>query len=88
MIVALLPQPLAGLLLALVNIYVILIVIWAIFSWFNHSRGWLSDIYRVLDMVVGPFVNLFRRIIPPLGGIDLSPLIAVIVLQLVVRILA
>ncbi|MCL2883187.1 MAG: YggT family protein [Coriobacteriia bacterium] len=88
MTAAFLPQPFAGLLLALVDIYVILIIIWAVISWFDHSKGWLRDAYGALNKIVGPYVGLFRRFIPPLGGIDLSPLIAVVVLQILVRLLA
>ncbi|MDR0308663.1 MAG: YggT family protein [Coriobacteriales bacterium] len=78
-----LPPILTTFILTLINIYVVLIVVWAIFSWFDHSKGLLNDIYKVLDQIISPFINLFKRFIPPLGGLDLSPLIAVILLQLV-----
>ncbi len=68
-------------------LYTLMILVWAIFSWFDHSRGILNDIYGVLDKFVGPYVRLFRRLIPSLGGIDLSPFIAFIVLQVVVQFL-
>jgi len=69
------------------SLYTLLIFIWAIFSWFNHNRGLLRDIYGVLDKLAGPYVRLFNRFIPPLGGMNFSPLIAIIVLQIVVQIL-
>jgi YggT family protein len=65
-----------------VDLYVVLIVVWALFSWFDHSKGLLRDIYKVLDAVVGPFMKLFKRVIPSFGGIDISPIIAIILLQL------
>lgn len=77
----------AQILVSFVNFYVLLIVIWAIFSWFPHDKGILADIYRVLDSVVRPFVGLFQKFIPPIGGIDISPIIAFLALQLVVRLL-
>ena len=43
--------------------------------------GLLQDIAAVLDSVCGPWLNLFRRFIPPMGGVDFSPV--VIALQLV-----
>ncbi|MDR3053687.1 MAG: YggT family protein [Coriobacteriales bacterium] len=82
-----LPQQVASILVQAVNLYVILIVVWAIFSWFDHSKGVLNDIYKVLDAVVSPYINLFKRFIPPIGGIDLSPILAIVLLQLVVRLL-
>ena len=78
---------LASVLLQLINLYGLMIFIWAIFSWFDHSRGILADIYRVLDTLVGPFVGLFRRFIPTAGGIDFSPFIAILLLQLIARLL-
>ncbi|MDR3307366.1 MAG: YggT family protein [Coriobacteriales bacterium] len=69
----------------LVDLYVILIVVWAIFSWFDHSKGILNDIYKVLDTLVGPYIKLFKRIIPPLGGIDITPIIAILALELAIR---
>ena len=45
--------------------------------------GLLQDIAAVLDSVCGPWLNLFRRFIPPMGGIDFSPVVAIIALQLV-----
>ena len=38
--------------------------------------GLLQDIAAVLDSVCGPWLNLFRRFIPPMGGIDFSPVVA------------
>ena len=47
--------------------------------------GLLQDIAAVLDSVCGPWLNLFRRFIPPMGGVDFSPVVAIIALQLVQR---
>ncbi|MDR2673015.1 MAG: YggT family protein [Coriobacteriales bacterium] len=68
-----------------ISLYTLLIFVWAILSWFNTGNAVVRDIYNALDKLVAPFVNLFRRFIPPLGGLDLSPFIALIVLQLLAR---
>ena len=47
--------------------------------------GLLQEIAAVLDSVGGPWLILFRRFIPPMGGIDFSPVVAIIALQLVQR---
>ena len=53
-------------------------------TWIPMKRGGLlQDIAAVLDSVCGPWLNLFRRFIPPMGGIDFSPVVAIIALQLV-----
>jgi uncharacterized protein YggT (Ycf19 family) len=60
--------------------YSILIIVYVLMSWFPIS-GIFGDIYRVLGSIVEPYIGLFRRIIPPLGTIDISPIIALLVLQ-------
>ena len=54
--------------------------------------GLLQDIpapllAAVLDGVCGPWLNLFRRFMPPMGGIDFSPVVAIIALQLVQKLI-
>ncbi|MDR2197568.1 MAG: YggT family protein [Coriobacteriales bacterium] len=82
-----LPYSIARVLIMLVNFYVLLIIVWALFSWFGdlQGKGILNDIYRVLNTIVGPFIGLFKRFIPPMGGIDISPIIAILLLQLLAR---
>jgi uncharacterized protein YggT (Ycf19 family) len=82
-LLSLVPYPLSMILSSLVQFYVILIIAWAILSWFKQSAGFANDLYRILDKVVDPYVGLFRRFIPVAGGMDFSPLIAIIVLQVV-----
>lgn len=68
--------------------YEVLIVAYCLFSWFPMRQGgFLYDVALVLDSVVGPYLNLFRRIIPAAGGIDFSPVIALLALSLGERLL-
>jgi len=69
-----------------VNYYVVVIIVWAVLSWFG-PKGTPYKIYKFLDVVVSPYVDLFRRFMPKSGGIDFSPLIAILVLQFVVRLI-
>ena len=72
----------------LLNFYEILIVVYCLFSFFPMRQGgFLQDVAVVLDSIVGPYLNLFRRIIPPMGGIDFSPVIALLALNLGFRLL-
>ena len=68
-----------------ITLYCIVIFAWAILSWFKDSNKVARDIYKALDVIVAPYVDIFRRLIKPMGGMDLSPFIALIVLQLVGR---
>jgi uncharacterized protein YggT (Ycf19 family) len=72
-----------SILVLLIDLYTLLIVVWALFSWFDHSKGFLHDLYVALDRLVGPYVGLFKRFIPPLGGIDFSPVAAIVVLFII-----
>ncbi len=68
-----------------VMLYTIAIVVRMILSWFPTSDGVVGQLssitYRLTEPVLGPA----RRFIPPLGAIDLSPLVVLLVLQVVVR---
>lgn len=44
---------------------------------------WNNSILKVLVLAVDPFLNLFRKFIPPLGAFDFSPIVAFIVLEIV-----
>jgi YggT family protein len=73
---------------ALFLVYIILILIRVLMSWIPRMP-YNPALRAVLDFVVettDPYLNLFRRIIPPIGGggfgLDLSPMIGIIVLVL------
>lgn len=62
-------------------IYTLMILIRLIASWFPAARhqGWLHWLATYTD----PYLMIFRRIIPPIGGVlDLSPLLAFLGLRL------
>ena len=65
----------------LFQIYMLLIVIWCIMSWFPRRDGsLLDDVATVINSLVEPYVGIFRRFVPPIGGMDFSPMIALFVL--------
>jgi len=63
-----------------VGIYILFIFAWVILSWIQlpYSRT-AAAVQQFLDEVCRPYLRLFRRI-PPLGPMDLSPVIGVVVL--------
>lgn len=70
-----------------IYVYVILILAYIITSWIRLPYSpWLNRIQRFLYDVCEPYLRLFRRVLPPLGPLDLSPMIAVLVLVLLQRI--
>ncbi len=76
---------LASLVLQLVSFYEILIIAYILMSWLRPTDGLLGDIYRVLGTITEPWLGIFRRFIPPIGMIDISPIVAIIALRLLVN---
>jgi YggT family protein len=71
---------------AFLNIYMVLIFIRILLTWFQ-TADWAVSIMSFLSPITDPYLNLFRSLIPPLGGIDFSPWLAIIILQVVGQIL-
>ncbi|MBE6465888.1 MAG: YggT family protein [Eggerthellaceae bacterium] len=71
------------------QVYSLLILVYCVLTWFPIRRdGVMADIFRFFQKICDPYLNLFRKIIPPIGGaIDVSPIIALVVLQLLVGLL-
>ena len=64
-----------------VYLYIFLILAYVITSWIRLPYSpWLNRVQRFLYDVCDPYLRLFRRILPPLGPLDLAPMVAVIVL--------
>ena len=59
--------------------YSIAILIYVVLSWVGQRHG--SPIASLLGDVVEPVLRPVRRILPPIGGLDLSPLLVLILLQ-------
>ena len=77
-----------SMLLRLIDVYSFLIVAEAILSWVPTTPGSvLYDIRGALRTLTDPFIDIFRRMMPSSTtggmGIDFSPVIAIIVLQLI-----
>ena len=74
--------------LAACDLYVGVIIVYVLMSWIPNMSGWVADVYQALGRICDPYLDLFKRIIPPIGGmIDISPILAIIVLQLVARLI-
>lgn len=77
---------LKSLIVSLANAYTMVIFVYVLMSWIPHSTGIVGEVYRVLGKICDPYLDLFKRLIPPLGGmLDITPIIALLVLQFVVQ---
>lgn len=64
------------------SIYSALLFVRIILTWFQ-SQNWAQQIIYVLSPVTDPYLNIFRSVLPPLGGLDFSPMLAFIALSVV-----
>jgi YggT family protein len=93
-IVATFRHDLSGYVQTLVFVYTILIVAYILSSMFfqvggrlPYSRG-LNAVMGFLRDVCEPYLRIFRRVLPPLGPLDLSPMVGIVVLNIVGAIVA
>ena len=63
------------------EIYSYLIIGYVLLSWFPNARE--SFIGQILGRIVEPYVGVFRRFIPPIAGLDLSPIAALFALRFI-----
>ncbi len=73
----------------LINAYVFAIFARVVLSWFPVSPGGaMASIFSFLYTITEPVLGPLRRVIPPLGGFDLSPIVALMGLRLIAGVFA
>ncbi len=66
--------------------YTILLFVRIVISWFPAWQ--YHHFVRFVSFLTDPYLNIFRRVLPPLGGVlDISPLLAFFILRLIEMIL-
>jgi YggT family protein len=88
MILASTRTDIADFLSALIRVYTVLIILYIVIQ-LLFTVGLRPPYSRVTDAVLGflrdicePFLRIFRRVIPSFGGIDFSPLLAIVTLSI------
>ena len=82
-------QELANYVQAVIYVYILLIIAYILSSLFFAFGGrlpyarWSSALLGFLRDVCEPFLSIFRRFIPAIGPLDLSPLVAILLLNIV-----
>lgn len=71
----LIPQTLATFL----GIYGALLIVRVLLTWFP-TVDWSNPAFSALSQITDPYLNLFRSVIPPLGGLDFSAMLAIFLL--------
>lgn len=63
-----------------VQILIFFIIVQVVLSYFMDPY---HPVRQTLDRFINPFLNPIRRLLPPMGGLDFSPLILIVGLQII-----
>ena len=84
---------LAGFVVYLLEILKWTVIVQAILSWLvafnvvNTQNRFVREVLRVLDRLLEPLYRPIRRILPDFGGIDLSPMVVLLVILLIQKLI-
>ena len=70
----------------LLTVLTVAILIRALLTWIPNLDP-SNPLVRLLNQITDPLLQPARRLIPPMGGMDLSPIVVIVVLQLLQRLL-
>ena len=68
------------------SIYTLVLVVRVLLSWFPNL-DWSNPVLAGMSSITDPYLNVFRGLIPPIGGLDLSAILAFVALELVKNLL-
>ncbi|MEI6427493.1 MAG: YggT family protein [Pseudanabaena sp. ELA607] len=69
-----------------ISIYLLILFVRVLLTWFP-GIDWSRQPFEFLSQITDPYLNLFRSLLPPMGGIDFSAMLAFIVLSLAQKLL-
>ena len=71
-----------------IGVYILLIFVYVLTSWVRLPYSiWVRRGADFLRDVCEPYLRLFRRILPPLGPLDLSPVVAILSLVVLMKVI-
>jgi YggT family protein len=76
-------ESLLSVLVWLIEIYSYALIVYILMSWFPNARD--TKFGQILANICEPYLEPFRRIIPPIGILDISPIVAILVLNFATR---
>ena len=69
------------------SIYSLILLVRVLLSWFPNL-DWSNPVLSTVSSITDPYLNAFRGLIPPLGGLDLSAIVAFLALNLAQHLLS
>jgi len=67
------------------QVLMMVIFIRVILSWFPHNP--YNPLIKIIYQISNPILNPIRNIIPPIGGLDISPIIVIFIIQIIKNII-
>ena len=67
---------------AMLRLYSLMLVVYALLSWVMHEEHYPPSV-RWLQSMVEPVLSQIRRVIPPIAGIDLSVIAALLIIEMI-----
>jgi YggT family protein len=68
------------------EIYSLILLVRVLLSWFPNM-DWGNPVLSTVSSITDPYLNAFRGLIPPIGGLDLSAILAFLALNLAQQLL-
>ena len=69
-----------------IEIYSLILIVRVLLSWFPNL-DWSNPLLSSISSITDPYLNAFRGLIPAIGGLDISPILAFIALNLIQQVL-
>ena len=66
----------------MLRLYSLMLVVYALLSWVMHEQHYPPAI-RWLQCMVEPVLSHIRKVIPPIGGVDISVLAALLIIEMI-----
>ena len=64
-----------------IELYSFVLIVRILLTWFPNV-DWSNPILSSISSITDPYLNIFRGLIPPIGGLDLSAILAIFALQI------
>jgi YggT family protein len=83
--------PVAWLIYTIIWIYIYILIAWVVMSWLvafnvvNTRHPFVNSVARFLHRVTAPALRPIQRILPLIGGIDISPIVLALILGFIQR---
>jgi len=71
-----------GIIVALLDLYTIALIVRLVFTWLPPRKR-AGRFHDFLEALTEPVLRPFRRVLPPIGGLDFSPVLPLLILQII-----